>query len=176
MARELWEQVDADLYQVLGVETAATTEEITLAWRSTAKRLHPDRGGDIDSFQKAEIAYQVLSNPVERGRYDRTRVRQQRYVYAGSSPSAPRYYWVNPNFGTYRTQPAEDMSGPAHTVERRRRNPWFVALLVLLSIVAVVAAVLLSLVTFVVLFALAILAVGRFLNPDRDQSDQRPRV
>lgn len=182
--RELWEQVDADLYLVLGVSEDASDDEIQLAWRAAAKRLHPDRGGNIEEFQRAEIAYQVLSSPLERSRYDRTRVKQTRYAYAGgpSAPrasattSTPRYYWVNPDFGTYRTAQATDMRGATNKTQRRRMNPWMVALAVLVGIVAVIVAVVLSLVTFVFLFGLAILAVGRFLNPNRSNPDRSPKV
>ena len=75
--RDLWDQVDGDLYQLLGVESSASADEIQVAWRSTAKRLHPDRGGSVTEFQQAEIAYQVLSDPLERGRYDRMRRQSQ---------------------------------------------------------------------------------------------------
>ncbi|MEI8080846.1 MAG: J domain-containing protein, partial [Actinomycetes bacterium] len=69
--RELWEQVDSDLYQVLGVDHGATEEQIGDAWRAVAKRTHPDRGGSVAEFQAAEVAYQVLSDPFQRRRYDR---------------------------------------------------------------------------------------------------------
>ncbi|MGV1036664.1 MAG: J domain-containing protein [Candidatus Nanopelagicales bacterium] len=78
--RELWDQVDGDLYAILGVVPTATSEDIALAWRTAAKRSHPDLGGSILEFQRIEIAYQVLSNPLERNRYDRV------FAAAATSP------------------------------------------------------------------------------------------
>jgi len=61
-----------DLYALLGVDPGAGSEEIRRRWRALAKRYHPDRGGarHAEMFQRLRAAYVVLSNPVERMRYD----------------------------------------------------------------------------------------------------------
>jgi hypothetical protein len=63
-----------DLYRVLGVTPAATTDEITAAFRAHAKALHPDRNpGDpvaAERFKVLTLAYQTLVRPGARAAYD----------------------------------------------------------------------------------------------------------
>lgn len=62
-----------DLYAVLGIPRIADGEEIKQAYRSLAKRFHPDSGTDeasTERFQAIEEAYRVLSNPPQRREYD----------------------------------------------------------------------------------------------------------
>jgi curved DNA-binding protein CbpA len=69
-----WARVD--FYAVLGVDPAATADEITAAYRSRAKRLHPDAaGGDAAAqFHDLSAAYGVLSDARTRRDYDRVRL------------------------------------------------------------------------------------------------------
>lgn len=50
---------DADL-RALGLATWPTTDELTTAWRETAKRTHPDAGGSAAAFARAKMAYDRL--------------------------------------------------------------------------------------------------------------------
>ena len=63
-----------DYYEVLGVEKTATADEIKKAYRKKAIQYHPDKNpGDKeaeDKFKEAAEAYEVLSNPDKRSRYD----------------------------------------------------------------------------------------------------------
>jgi len=52
------------------VHPDATAEEIDAAYRSRAKRLHPDAGGDEAEFVALGNAYAVLKSPERRKRYD----------------------------------------------------------------------------------------------------------
>lgn len=61
----------ADLYGLLGVSRDASQEEIKRAYRRQARTLHPDAGGDEEAFKRATRAYEVLSDPHRRARYDR---------------------------------------------------------------------------------------------------------
>ncbi|MFA9432787.1 molecular chaperone DnaJ [Egicoccus sp. AB-alg2] len=60
-----------DLYELLGVPRDASAEDIKRAYRRQARQHHPDAGGDEDTFKQITHAYQVLSDPQKRARYDR---------------------------------------------------------------------------------------------------------
>jgi curved DNA-binding protein len=59
-----------DFYSLLGVERTATEAEIKTAYRKLAMKHHPDRGGDTATFQTITEAYNTLSDPALRARYD----------------------------------------------------------------------------------------------------------
>lgn len=64
-----------DYYEVLEISKSATEAEIKKAYRKLALKHHPDKNpGDNaaeDKFKEAAEAYEVLSNPGKRERYDR---------------------------------------------------------------------------------------------------------
>ncbi|MEV4510147.1 DnaJ C-terminal domain-containing protein [Dactylosporangium sp. NPDC049525] len=63
-----------DPYQVLGVARDAKPEEIQRAYRTLARRQHPDinkEPGAEERFKEINEAYHVLSDPERRARYDR---------------------------------------------------------------------------------------------------------
>jgi molecular chaperone DnaJ len=62
-----------DLYQVLGVSSDASAEEIKRAYRRLARQFHPDVSQDPDAdrrFKEINLAYQTLSDPAKRRQYD----------------------------------------------------------------------------------------------------------
>lgn len=60
-----------DYYEILGVPKTASQDEVKKAFRKQAHKLHPDKsGGDEAKFKELNEAYQVLSDPEKRKRYD----------------------------------------------------------------------------------------------------------
>ncbi len=63
-----------DYYEILEVSKSATPEEIKKAYRKKAIKYHPDKNqGDKaaeEKFKEAAEAYEILSNPEKRQRYD----------------------------------------------------------------------------------------------------------
>ncbi|GLI60832.1 hypothetical protein VaNZ11_002945 [Volvox africanus] len=60
-------------YEILGVSSDATAEEVKAAYRALAKSLHPDVSQEEDAeyvFAEVNQAYGVLSDKEERGKYD----------------------------------------------------------------------------------------------------------
>lgn len=63
-----------DPYDVLGVSTSASAEEIQKAYRKLSKKHHPDRNpGDQQAdatYKEVQAAYEVLSDPTRKANYD----------------------------------------------------------------------------------------------------------
>ncbi len=85
-----------DYYEVLGVNRAATDQELKTAYRRLAHQYHPDKNqADPEAeekFKEAAEAYAVLSSVEQRQRYDH-------FGHAGVSSSAAGAAWGAPGFG-----------------------------------------------------------------------------
>jgi molecular chaperone DnaJ len=73
-----------DYYEVLGVDKNASADEIKKAYRKSAMKYHPDRNpGDKEAeekFKELGEAYEVLSDPDKKARYDQ-------FGFAGVDPN-----------------------------------------------------------------------------------------
>ena len=62
-----------NLYEILGVNENATSDEIKKTYRKLAMEHHPDKGGDEEKFKKISEAYDTLGDDNKRGQYDNQR-------------------------------------------------------------------------------------------------------
>lgn len=79
-----------DYYQILGVDRNTSAEKIKKAYRKLARKYHPDiNPGDASAeehFKDINEAYQVLSDPEKRQKYDRFGAQWEQYQQAGGQP------------------------------------------------------------------------------------------
>ncbi len=82
-----------DLYEVLGVDEDASQEEIKKAYRTLARKHHPDRNPDDsnaeEKFKEIQQAYAILSDEEKRQQYDA----QRRFGGGGGFGAGGRGSW-----------------------------------------------------------------------------------
>ncbi len=93
-----------DYYKILGVERKASEEEVKRAYRKLALKYHPDHNPDNkqaeDKFKEINEAYQVLSDPQKRARYDQLGESYVHWQQRGGAPGGFNWdEWVNPTRG-----------------------------------------------------------------------------
>ena len=76
-----------DYYSTLGVAKTASQKEIKQAYRKVARKHHPDVNpgdkGAENRFKELNEAYEVLSDPVKRKKYDELGANWRAYEHAG---------------------------------------------------------------------------------------------
>ena len=108
-----------DYYKTLGISKTATEGEIKTAYRKLARRYHPDVNKEPaaeDKFKEVNEAYQVLSDPEKRKKYDQFGSEWQRYQSTGGQPGG--FDW-----GRWQTQPGDGTS--YRTVTQEELNEMF---------------------------------------------------
>jgi hypothetical protein len=135
-----------DLYDVLGVRPEASEDAIRQAYRSLARRHHPDLnpGADDDAFQRVAAAYGVLGDRRRRRAYDRLRPPRSTGPTAQRRAPAP-----TGNVGPFRPPDVDvPASPPSAPTDEWRILSWvggmLVAAVVLAAIVIVGASLVLG--------------------------------
>lgn len=62
--------MNKDYYKTLNINRNATQAEIKKAFRALSKKHHPDKGGDENTFKEISEAYDTLSSPEKKQKYD----------------------------------------------------------------------------------------------------------
>jgi curved DNA-binding protein len=93
-----------DYYKILGVERKASEEEVKRAYRKLALKYHPDHNPDNkqaeEKFKEINEAYQVLSDPEKRSRYDQLGESYVHWQQRGGAPGGFNWdEWANSTAG-----------------------------------------------------------------------------
>jgi curved DNA-binding protein len=107
-----------DYYEVLGVPRSASQKEIQSAFRKLARQHHPDVNPDdpeaAERFKEISEAYEVLSDPEKRSRYDQVGRDGQEYEAwqrAGRPEGSPFGQGQRVEYRTVRPEDMEDIFG-----------------------------------------------------------------
>ncbi len=88
-----------DYYKILGVERSASTDEIRKAYRKLAMQYHPDRNQGNkqaeEKFKEINEAYQALSDPQKRARYDQLGSEYSNWQRRGAPGDFDWSQWFN---------------------------------------------------------------------------------
>lgn len=84
-----------DYYKSLGLERSASVDDIKRSYRKLAMKYHPDRNPNDpkseEKFKEINEAYQVLSDPEKRSRYDQLGASYNQWQQRGGTPGGFRW-------------------------------------------------------------------------------------
>ena len=83
------QQEAPDYYGILGVKKSASLAEVKLAYFNMAKKFHPDTNKTLDARQVFSLiaeAYDVLSDPKRRAKYDETGLGEEKFGGRSGGP------------------------------------------------------------------------------------------
>ena len=63
--------ISATPYEVLGVSSTASQDDLRRAYRRLMRQTHPDTGGDAARFTAVQVAWERVGDPDDRAAYDR---------------------------------------------------------------------------------------------------------
>ena len=101
-----------DYYKTLNINRNSSQDDIKKAFRKLSKQHHPDKGGDETVFKELSEAYDTLSNPEKKQRYD----------MGGQNPFGGRHPGGHNPFSN-RGPDMEDLFGEFFGRQNRRTNP-----------------------------------------------------
>jgi DnaJ-class molecular chaperone len=94
-----------NFYQILGVDVSASKEDVKLAYRKLAVKVHPDKqhGSALaeESFKELSEAYLVLSDPNLRSKYDSAQKRTTDEHFPSSWKGIPSHCRKDPSMAVF---------------------------------------------------------------------------
>ena len=121
-------------YRVLGISQDADLSKIKKAYWKAARRYHPDLSpGTSNRFREAQEAYDILSNPQKRSRYDEKNLRKPPARRSSAAPTrSPRspFDFFDRFFLDFQDRWFGHMTEP---LEDRKRGPGSLAAEIILS-------------------------------------------
>jgi len=77
--------MNKDYYKILNINRESSQDDIKKAFRKLSKQHHPDKGGDENVFKEMSEAYETLSDPHKRHKYDHQK--QNPFGQGGGGPN-----------------------------------------------------------------------------------------
>ena len=111
-------------YQTLGIKRNATDDNIKSAYRKLAFKFHPDKNnGDKffeERFKEIQEAYEILSDPYEKGKYDANYDFFFNYNWSQSSQEESKYEAPKPDPEKVKKKKEEQERRNRDKVEKER--------------------------------------------------------